>query len=227
VQALKAGRFGHVSVGAITTPGIMLLPHAIAQVKQTHPTLRVRLEVETSDVLMERMAQGKVDILVARLFAQHDKTALRFESMAEEPAVAVVRPGHPLLSVDKLTLRDLSAWGWIVPPEGSVLRHRFDLMFREEGLDAPENLIETGALLFVTKMIAESDMIGLVAGDVGRYYQQHSIVAVLPIELPCRMDAFGLITRTDRPLSPAARVMLGAIKTAAAESYGMTVEAGA
>jgi DNA-binding transcriptional LysR family regulator len=227
VQALKAGRFGHVSVGAITTPGIMLLPQAIAQVKQTHPTLRVRLEVETSDVLMERMAQGKVDILVARLFAQHDKTALRFESMAEEPAVAVVRPGHPLLSVDKLTLRDLSTWGWIVPPEGSVLRHRFDLMFREEGLDAPENLIETGALLFVTKMIAEGDMIGLVAGDVGRYYQQHNVVAVLPIDLPCRMDAFGLITRTDRPLSPAARVMLGAIKTAAADSYGMTVEASA
>ena len=227
VQALKAGRFGQVSIGAITTPGIMLLPQAIAQVKQTHPTLRVRLEVETSDVLMERMAQGKIDILVARLFAQHDKTALRFESMAEEPVVAVVRPGHPLLSVDKLTLRDLSTWGWIVPPEGSVLRHHFDLMFRKEGLDAPENLIETGALLFVTKMIAEGDMIGLLAGDVGRYYAQHNSIAVLPIELPCRMDAFGLITRTDRPLSPAARVMLGAIKAAAAESYGMVVEAAA
>jgi DNA-binding transcriptional LysR family regulator len=224
VQALKAGRFGQVSVGAITTPGIMLLPQAIAQVKQTHPTLRVRLEVETSDVLMERMAQGKVDILVARLFAQHDKTSLRFETMAEEPAVAVVRPGHPLLSIDKLTLRDLSTWGWIVPPEGSVLRHRFDLMFREQGLDAPENLIETGALLFVTKMIAESDMVGLVAGDVGRYYAQHNIVAVLPTDLPCRMDAFGLITRTDRPLSPAARVMLDAIRSAAADSYGMAVE---
>jgi DNA-binding transcriptional LysR family regulator len=227
VQALKAGRFGQVNVGAITTPGIMLLPQAIAQVKQTHPTLRVRLEMETSDVLMERMAQGKMDILVARLFAQHDKTALRFEAMAEEPAVAVVRPGHPLLSVDRPTLRDLSTWGWIVPPEGSVLRHRFDLMFREEGLDAPENLIETGALLFVTKMIAESDMVGLLAGDVGRYYAQHNVVAVLPIDLPCRMDAFGLITRTDRPLSPAARVMLGAIKAAAAESYGIPVEAAA
>jgi hypothetical protein len=31
VQALKAGRFGQVTVGAITTPGIMLLPQAIAR----------------------------------------------------------------------------------------------------------------------------------------------------------------------------------------------------
>ncbi|HET6829205.1 MAG TPA: LysR family transcriptional regulator [Ramlibacter sp.] len=227
VQALKAGRFGQVSVGAITTPGIMLLPQVISRVKQAHPSLRVSLQIETSDVLMERMAQGKIDMLVARLFAQHDKTALRYEALAEEPAVAVVRPGHPLLSVDGLTLRDLSTWGWIVPPEGSVLRHRFDLMFREEGLDAPVNLIETAALLFMTKMIGQCDMVGLLAGDVGRYYAQHGIVAVLPINLPCHMDAFGIITRTDRPLSPAARVLMSALKAAAADAYGVPVEAGA
>jgi len=178
-------------------------------------------------VLMERMAQGKLDMLVARLFAQHDKTALRYEALAEEPAVAVVRPGHPLLGVDTLSLRDLCACSWIVPPEGSVLRHRFDLMFRESGLEAPSDLIETAALLFVTKMIGEGDAVGLLAGDVGRYYAQHGIVAVLPIELPCRMDAFGLITRTDRALSPAAKVMLAALKRAATEVYGVQLEAAA
>lgn len=227
VQSLKAGRFGQVSIGAITTPGIMLLPQAVSRVKQTHPTLRVSLLVEGSDVLMERMEQGKIDLLVARLFAQHDKTALRFEALAEEPVVAVVRPGHPLLSIDNLSLRDLSSWGWIVPPEGSVLRHRFDLMFSEAGMDAPVNLIETSSPLFVTKMIGQGDMIGLLAGDVGRYWEEHNLVAVLPAELPCRMDAFGLITRTDRPLSPGARVMLAAIKAAAADLYGVQLEAGA
>jgi DNA-binding transcriptional LysR family regulator len=225
VQALKSGRFGQVSVGVITTPGLILLPQAVRAVKQAHPTLRVSLLVETSDVLMERMAQGKLDMLVARLFAQHDKTALRYEALAEEPAVAVVRPGHPLLGMDKLTLRDLASRGWIVPPEGSVLRHRFDLMFREEGLDSPVDLIETTALLFVTRMLAEGDAIALLAGDVGRYYAEHGICAVLPIELPCRMDAYGLITRTDRPLSPAAKVMLAAIKTTAAAVYGVPLEA--
>lgn len=226
IQALKAGRFGQVSVGAITTPGIMLLPQAISAVKAAHPTLRVSLQIETSDILLERMAQGKMDMLVARLFAQHDKTALRYEALAEEPAVAMVRPGHPLLGVDHLSLRDLVNSCWIVPPEGSVLRHRFDLMFHEEGLDAPSNLIETTALLFVTKMIADSDVICLVAGDVARYYAEHGVVAVLPVEVPCRMDAFGIITRTDRPLSPAAKVMLSALKAAAADVYGVTLEAG-
>src|SRR5882762_10222192 len=55
VEALKAGRFGQVSVGAITAPGMTLLPPAIAVVKQEHPSLRVSLQIETSDVLMERL----------------------------------------------------------------------------------------------------------------------------------------------------------------------------
>jgi DNA-binding transcriptional LysR family regulator len=225
VQALKAGRFGQVCVGAITSPGIMLLPQAVSAVKAAHPSLRVSVQIETSDILMERMAQGKMDMLVARLFARHDKTALRYEALAEEPAVAMVRPGHPLLSVDNLGLRDLVNSSWIVPPEGSVLRHRFDLMFREEGLDAPADLIETTALLFITKMIDEGDVVCLAAHDVAQYYAKHGVVAVLPIALPCRMDAFGLITRTDRALSPAAKVMLRALKSAAAEVYGAQLEA--
>jgi hypothetical protein len=38
------------------------------------------------------------------------------------------------------------------------------------------------------------------------------------------LDTFGLITRTDRALSPAARVMLAALKRAAAQVYGVPAE---
>jgi len=221
LEAIKAGRFGQVSVGAITAPGLVLLPPAVALVKQEHPSLRVGVQIETSDVLLERLAQGKLDMLVARLFAQHDKSDLRYETLTEEPVCAITRPGHPLLSVAHLGLRDVVNAGWIVSPSGSVLRHRFDLMFQEEGLGAPINVIETSALLFMTKMLQQSDMIAVVATDVARYYAAHGIVAILPIALPCHMDAFGIITRTDRLLSPAAKVMLNAIKRTAINVYGV------
>ncbi len=220
VESLKAGRFGQVSVGAITAPGMTLLPPAIAVVKQKHPSLRVSLQIETSDVLMERLNQGKLDMVVGRLFEQHDKSKVRYEVLAEEPVSAIARPGHPLRSVPHLGLRDLVSPGWIVPPAGSVLRHRFELMFQQEGLAAPGNLIETTALLFVTKMLEQSDMLGVVATDVARYYAEHGLVALLPIRLPCKMDAFGIITHTDRLLSPAAKVLLQALRNTALSVYG-------
>jgi DNA-binding transcriptional LysR family regulator len=224
LTALKAGRFGQVSVGAITSPGLMLLPPAVALLKQEHPELRVALEIETSDVLMERLAQGKLDILIARLFARHDKSQLRYERLTEEPVCAVARPGHPLVGKAGLALRDIAGAGWIVPPAGSVLRHRFELMFQEEGLAPPGNVIETAALLFITRMLQQSDMLAVLATDVARYYAAHGIVAALPLAMPCHMDDFGIITRTDRLPTPAAKAMMRALKTSSVPIYGRTLE---
>jgi len=221
IQSLKEGRFGSVSVGAVTTPGIGVLPRAVAQVKKTHPTLRVSIQVDTSDVLHERLSTGKVDFLVARIFPTHDKTALHFDPLAEEPAVAAVRVGHPLLTATDLCLKDLVDWPWIVPPDGSVQRHRFDLMFHSGGLNPPTDIIETTAQLYITNMVVQCDAICLLAADVARYYASLGLVRVLGIHLPCEMDAFGLVTRTDTKLSPAATVMLAAIKRCAEEAYGV------
>ncbi len=222
--ALKSGHYGQVGVGAITSPGLSLLPSAVARVKQEHPNLRISLEIETSPVLLERLAQGRLDIVVGRLFAEHDKDSLNYEPLTEEPVSAVTRPGHPLLGVANLGLRDLHGAGWIVPPAGSVLRHRFDLMFQQEGLSPPINTIETSALLFMTRMLEQSDMVGVLASDVANYYAAHGLMAVLPLDLPCHMDAFGIITRTNRLLSPGAKVLMQALKQTCLVQYGIKLD---
>ena len=68
-------------------------------------------------------------------------------------------------------------------------------------------------------MLQQSDMLAVLAADVARYYAAHGIVALLPLEMPCHMDNFGLITRTDRLLSPAAKVMLRALQAASLPVY--------
>jgi len=221
LQAAKAGQFGQVSIGAITSPALMLLPQAVQMVKDNHPDLRVSLQIETSDVLIEKLNQNKLDILIARLFAQHDKSDLRYEVLTDEPISLVGRPDHPLLMAKNLSLPELVDSAWIVPPAGSVLRYRFELMFQELGLRAPVNLIETGALLFTSKILQKSDMLSLMATDVARFYAEHGLMSILPIHLPCQMEAFGIITRRDRLLSPAAEVMLRAIRSTAQSVYGL------
>lgn len=225
LMALKTGHFGHVGVGAITSPGLSLLPPAVALVKQEHPNLRISLEIETSPVLLDRLEQGKVDIVVGRLFAEHDKGNLAYEPLTEELVSAVTRPGHPLMGVSGLSLRDVHGAGWIVPPAGSVLRHRFDLMFQQEGLSPPINTVETSALLFMTRMLQQSDMVGVVASEVANYYASHGLLSILPMDMPCHMDAFGLITRTDRLLSPGAKVMMKVLKQTCLTQYGIRLSA--
>ncbi|AKK66996.1 LysR family transcriptional regulator [Xanthomonas translucens pv. undulosa] len=225
IEALKAGYFGSVSVGAIAGPAMTLLPAALARVTEQHPLLRVTLRVDGSDVLLEQLAQNKLDIVVARLFARHDKRNLHYQALAEEEVCAIARPGHPLLAMPRPALRELAAAGWIVPPDGSVLRHRFELMFQNAGLEPPKRVVETSALVVLPQLLRHGDYLAVVPVDVARHFADHGSVAIVPVELSCRMDAFGIVTRTDWLLSPGARIMLQALQAAAGPVYGYVAPA--
>lgn len=161
--------------------------------------------------------------MLGRLSAEHDKLHPRYEPLTGEPVAAVVRPGHPLLARAPLALADVQRAAWVVPPAGSVLRHRFELMFQRASLAPPSNVVETAALLFIMRVLEQSDMIAVLAAEVARDYAGHGIVALLPLEMDCRMDDFGLITRTGQLYSPAASVMVDAIQVAAREVYGVAL----
>jgi DNA-binding transcriptional LysR family regulator len=220
LQAAKAGQFGQVHVGSITAPGLALLPPTVSAVKQAHPHLHISIQIDPSNVLIDKLNRGALDLVVGRLSVEHDQSDLRYEVVGEEPVSAVVRPGHALSTRMPLHLADMLDCGWIVPPSGSVLRHRFDLMFQELNLPQPVNRVETSALLFITKMMQQSDMVSIMSADVARYYQAHGLLSILPLSLPCDMEPFGFITRRDRLLSPAALVMLRALKASATTVYG-------
>lgn len=219
LSALRAGRLGHVAVGAITSPGVRLLPDAVAAVKRKHAKVRISVEIDTSNVLLERLAQDKLDIVIGRLSPEHDTLQLRYEPLACEPVRAVVRRGHPLLDAASVTLSDVEHCAWVVPPSGSVLRHRFELMFQHASLAPPSNVVETSALLFITRAIEQSDMIAVLAEDVANYYADHGMVEILPLPMDCTMDNFGLITHAGKLLSPAATLMIDALRDASRETY--------
>ena len=224
LQAAKNGQFGQVNIGSITAPGLTLLPSTVATVKQQHANLQITVQIEPSNLLIERLTRGTLDIMVGRLSPEHDQALLRYEAITDEPISAVARPGHPLFSAGTLSVPDLLKYGWIVAPAGSALRHRFDLMFQELNLPQPTNSVETSSLLFITKMMQQSDMVSVMASDVARYYSDHGLLSILPIQMPCDMEPFGFITRRDRLLSPAAQVVLRSLKATAMVVYGKTFD---
>jgi len=85
----------------------------------------------------------------------------------------------------------------------------------------PARLIESTALVFVLNMLRRTDYISVIPTDAASYYVDHGIVSVVPTKLACKMDDFGIITRKDWLLSPAAECMLAALKEAASKVYGL------
>lgn len=217
IVAIKAGLAGQVDIGTIMTPGIELLPKAITRTKQQAPRLRIGVEMEQSNILLEQLQRGRLDFMIGRIPERHSSEGLSYEELGDEPACAVVRPGHPLLSARKLSLRELASQAWILPPQGSILRARCELMFRRAGLEVPINVIDTTAVLLVTPLLQQTDALNVMPVAVAKYYESQGVLNILPIELPCRMDAYGIITVEGHIMSPGASLLLKSVREVARE----------
>ena len=163
--------------------------------------------------------RGSLDFMIGRILEGHSAVGLHYEELSSEPACAVARVGHPLLKEDNLKLADLADRAWILPPPGSVLRHRWELMFRRAALEPPFNAVDTTSLLLITALLRQTDSLHVMPVEVARYYASLNVLAILPIELPCHMDAFGIITREGHLLSPGARQLLHEVRRAARDLY--------
>ncbi|MDP9109984.1 MAG: LysR family transcriptional regulator [Pseudomonadota bacterium] len=219
IIALKAGLSGQVDVGVILAPAIALLPRAIARVKQHAPMLRIGVELEGSNVLLDKLQQGVLDFMVARILEQEHRADLQFEELADEPVVAVARNGHPLHDRDNLTLEDIHQEGWILSPRGAILRHRFEMMFRRAGLQPPTNVVDTTGALLINSLLQQTDFLHVMPLEIAEYYQRFGMLKILAVPMPCRMDSFGIITRTGQLHSPGALILLQAIRDIAREIY--------
>lgn len=217
IVAIKAGLAGQVDIGTIMTPGIELLPKAITRTKQQAPRLRIGVEMEQSNILLEQLQRGRLDFMIGRIPERHSSEGLSYEELGDEPACAVVRPGHPLLSARKLSLRELASQAWILPPQGSILRARCELMFRRAGLEVPMNVIDTTAVLLITPLLQQTDALNVMPVAVAKYYESQGVLNILPIELPCRMDAYGIITVEGHIMSPGASLLLKSVREVARE----------
>lgn len=217
IELLKAGRTGHVKIGTIPGPSITFVPRAVARVSERYPLVRIQLQVESSDQLLEALHAGKIEVMVGRLLAHHDKSNYNYHRLANEPVCAVVRKGHPLLERRNLGIQDLATAPWIVPPVGAVLRHRFDLMFQEAGYSPPAQLIEAMSPLLMNRLLAETDHLAVLAKDAAEYFESCGLVSILDVPLSCDMDSFGIVTRKDWLLSPAACTVCEALEEAVAD----------
>jgi DNA-binding transcriptional LysR family regulator len=218
IELLKSGRSGQVNIGAISGPAISFVPRAVAKVTREHPQVRIRLQVDSSDQLLEALQAGDIEVMVGRLLDRHDKSNYNYQALADEPICAVARKGHALLSRTDLSHQELAAMPWIVPQVGSILRHRFDLMFHDAGCNSPTQVIEAVSPVVVTRLLEETDHLAVLARDVAEYYAACGLIAILPMTLSCKMDSFGIITRKDWILSPAACVMCEALEEAVSDT---------
>ncbi len=219
IADLKAGVTGHASIGTVVTSATSLVPMAVAELKARSPRILVNIEMDFSEVLVRQLLASKLDIVVARIYHPEGLAELNFEPFGEEPHAMYARASHPLVRKRGLGLTDLGEQTWVLPPRGNVLRDRLTVLFLEQRLELPKQVVETASLPVIISLLQMSEMVSALPSEVVRPYCESGVLKQLPIKLDLRLGEAGIITRRDQALSPGAQAMLTALRTVAARLY--------
>ncbi len=167
----QLGDQGQLVLGAIMGAAPDLVAEAVIEMKRQRPLLQVRLLGETSDQLVELLAQNKIDIAIARYVTALQHNQFDFESLGNETMLAVVRHDHPLADEATLSLATLlEAWPWILQPLESPARQVLEKEFELAGLMSPRDIIECGSIFAALQLVKRSDGVLVMPESVLRDY---------------------------------------------------------
>jgi DNA-binding transcriptional LysR family regulator len=215
MMELASGLRGDVAIGSILTPSTTLVPAAVTLLKQRHAGVNVSIEIDSSKALVECLRNGDLDIVIGRVTDSTRANELHFEPVSNEPHCLAVRAGHPLLAAGEIGLPELVRQTWIVPPVGSLVRDRISAMFLAQGLEQPAETVSTMGLPATIALLMRSDMVAPMSIELIQPYLDNGLLAMLPVELDLHMDLYGIVTRRQHQLSPAADAMLALLREAA------------
>ncbi|MFE0422975.1 LysR family transcriptional regulator [Streptomyces sp. NPDC058953] len=115
LAVLHAGSGGLLHVGGFATAHISLLPAALRALGESRPDVETVVVEAPSAVLMERLADGALDLAVISDYPYGLPSAdgVTTTPLCEDELFVALPRGHPLASAGPVDLRDLSDEAWV------------------------------------------------------------------------------------------------------------------
>ena len=221
LMRLGHGEVAHVAIGSLLSPCSEYLPAALLRLSRNEPGIVVSVHMDTSQALVRGLLESRHDLVIARVGDASLVPDLIFEPLVPEEFCVVARPGHPLAGRRRLSLADLAAQRWVLPPAGADLRQRLDTLWLQNGLPPLASAFETVAAPLILSLLRMSDAVAALPREFVRPYARGRSLSVLRVELGARSDRFGLVTRRHDRLAPEALRVLRTLREQAALSYGI------
>ena len=219
LQATATGASGKTNVGAMVVALPTLLSPAIQQLKRSSEKTRILVEEGDLTRLLPRLRSGALDILVGRLEPGYAAPDLKTEVLYNEPMCLVVQKGHAMAKKRKVLWTDLAQSAWVVPPTWASSRTKLIQAFHEQGLNPPDNLIETASFLGIFNAVIDHNAVGFVAHEVGKYFEHKGLFKILPIELAMDLPPVGLITLRAQKVSQSTLKLMDCLRSVAKSKH--------
>ena len=201
---------GRVSVGMVTSCGVLELPDALARFHREHPGVEISLGEDNSDRLLEGVESGRLDLAFVGI-ATDAPAGISVQDVIDDRLFAAVHPADALAGTASVELAELSRLPLVSLPLGTGLRSALDDACDRAGL-TPRIAFEASSLMMVSALAARQLGVAILPESVATAdgSELHPIAVTEP-EIRSRL---ALVWRTDGPISPAARELIAVAREA-------------
>ncbi|MFT4150589.1 MAG: LysR substrate-binding domain-containing protein [Paracoccaceae bacterium] len=206
LDEIAGGAAGRVRIGSVTGPALDRVLPALRAARLALPGVTAEVTVAPSDLLNTQLLDGRLDFAIGRLPSDETRHLLETRLIEAEPVELMVRRGHRLAEAP-VRAEDLMAYDWVMPGTDAILWRAVTARLHALGLPNPPQRLSTASFLLTLAMVQHSNAVAPLARAVADTFARGAGApfAVVPIDLGIEVEPFGLVTRADTTLPPAAR----------------------
>jgi DNA-binding transcriptional LysR family regulator len=215
LSAIESGHDGRVRVGVFPVAAPVLVPRAIARLRERKLQVEVSLREGLEDTLIPALKQGLLDCVIGRLTPETRSRSVDYEVLYEEPTAVVAGPDH--LLARRWSPSSLNRYQWILPSDIAPLYALVAAGLAAVGADPPRVAVQTSSVLMIIKTLQNTNLLSALALGVSLDYAESKQLAILPLELSAALHPVCIITPHGSPANPATAAFLRSLREAAAE----------
>lgn len=218
LRSISDGRAGTVTIGVGEAFAGEIIAAAVATLQASRPGVRINLVEGYSGQLQHRLYNGEFDFIAAGISTFVVDENFNREHIFSTDDIIVCRGQHPLAGRPELALKDLVGFQWLVPYSRPTDLDTIVDAFVAEDLPPPSRIIGSDAYRIGMQLLAQTDLLimvspALVSAELNAPDKQ---VVKLDIGKPTITRHASLISPRNRPLSPAAELLLEEVRKQAA-----------
>ena len=209
---LQGERGGIAAFGVAPGAGVLLVPDAIQQFRRNHPLTRVRIIEGVTQALLPLVRDETLDFSVGQKPPHKLEAAIRFKPLFRTQLVVAGRRGHPLRAAKSLQELAQAQWlTFLVPGGGGILERAFSAA----ALGPPKVIVQCESYAAALALLGKSDTLALVVPQLfaeplaGNHLERIVVAETMPAL------SYGMFTRAEAPLAPAAAAMAQAVTATA------------
>lgn len=194
---------GTLTIAAVESAILYLLPEIIQELNRSYPNIKVRLLNVSGSAGLDMIEAGEADFSIASTL--NIPESLQYFPVYTFEPVLITPLDHPLTQSDSVKLHDISQYGLILSPQHQSTWQMVDLVFRQFNVDYKVNLeaggwevikryVEYGLGISILTNICLSGKESLHTIPLGEFFPKRS---------------YGLFMRKGKVLSPAAKRFIG------------------